>query len=116
VEATAAAHPPISTTKVSGSCFKGWLKYAVASYEDIAVAICRIISTSKTPRYVVTARAVMRVLSREIPPGALRAALNKYGFVYMRASGVDVGKYVVDVETAKSICERIMRRKKRARF
>ena len=94
----------------------GWLNYAVTSYEDVAVAICRILSTSKTRRYVVTARAVMRVLGREIPHGALRVALNKYGFRYVRAGTADVAKYVVDMESAKPICEKIMRRKKRVRF
>ncbi len=84
-------------------------------YEDVADAICRIISTSKTRRYVVTARAVMRLLGREIPHGALRAALNKYGFRYVRVGNPDAVKYVVDVETSRPICEKI-RRKKRARF
>ena len=85
----------------------------MAQYEDVAVAICRIISTSKTRRYVVTARAVMRVLGREIPHGALRAALNKYGFSYMPVHRSDAGKYVVDAEAAKPLCEKMMKRKKR---
>jgi len=88
----------------------------VASYEDVAMAICRILSTSKTRRYVVTARAVMRVLGREMPHGALRVALNKYGFRYARAGTADVAKYIVDVESARSICEKIIRRKKKAHF
>ncbi len=83
---------------------------------EIAEAVCRILSTSKTRRYVVTARAVMRMLGREIPHGVLRAALNKYGFRYARAGGPDAAKYVVDVESARHVCEKIMKRKKRARF
>jgi len=87
------------------------------AYEDVAVAICHILSTSKTRRYVVTARAVMRMLGREIPHGVLRAALDRYGFRYVRAGTADVAKYIVDVETAKPICQKIIiRRKKRVRF
>jgi 6-phosphofructokinase len=88
----------------------------VVASDVVAEAICRILFTAKTRRYVVTARGVMRVLGREIPHGALRAALNKYGFVYVRVGNYDVGKYVVDVEIAKPICEKIMKRKKKARF
>jgi hypothetical protein len=88
----------------------------VASYEDVAVAICRILSTSKTRRYVVTARAVMHTLGRDLPHGALRAVLNRYGFRYARAGTADVVKYVVDVESARRICEKLRRRKKRAVF
>ena len=88
----------------------------MAPYEDVATAICRILSTSRTRHYVVTARAVMRVLGREIPHGALRVALDKYGFKYVRAGTADVAKYIVDVESAKPICEKIMKRKKRALF
>jgi hypothetical protein len=88
----------------------------VASYEDVAAAICRILSTAKTRHYVVTARAVMRTLGRDLPQGALRAVLNHYGFRYMRVGTDDVVKYIVDVEAAKPICEKIMRRKKRAVF
>jgi len=88
----------------------------VASYEDVAAAICRILSTAKTRRYVVTARAAMRMLGREIPHGALRAALNRFGFRYVRVSNSDAGKYIVDVDAARLICEKIMKRKKRVRF
>jgi len=84
-------------------------------YEDVATAVCRILSTAKSRQYVVTIRAVIRELGREIPHGVLRATLNRYAFKYVRVGG-DVGKYVVDVEAAKPICERIIRRKKRARF
>jgi hypothetical protein len=87
----------------------------MASHEDIAVAICRILSTSKTRHYVVTARAVMRKLGRDMPHGVLRATLDKYGFMYTRV-GSDVVKYIVDAEAAKHICEKIMKRKKRAVF
>ncbi len=83
---------------------------------EIAETVCRILSTAKTRQYVVTARAVMRVLGREIPHGVLRAALNKYGFKYVRVGGSDTAKYVVDVESARRICEKIMKRKKKARF
>jgi hypothetical protein len=88
----------------------------VVTYEDVAAAVCRILSTAKTPRYVVTARAVMRVLGREIPHGVLRAALNRYGFAYVRVGNSDAGKYVVEVESAKPICEEIMKKKKKALF
>jgi len=89
----------------------------VVTYEDIAAAVCRILSTAKTRQYVVTIHGVMRVLGREIPPRALRAALNKYGFKYVRVGSSDVGKYVVDVESARLICRKIIRgRKKRALF
>jgi len=87
----------------------------MVSYEDVATAVCRILSTAKSRQYVVTIRAVIRELGREIPHGVLRAVLNRYAFKYMRVGG-DVGKYVVDVESARSICEKIIRRKKRARF
>jgi hypothetical protein len=92
-----------------------WISYAVATYEDIAMAVCRILSTARTRRYVVTIRGVMRVLGREIPHGALRATLDRYGFRYTRVGG-DVGKYIVDAETAKLLCEKLGRRKKRVRF
>lgn len=86
-------------------------------YEDIATAICKILSTAKTRQYVVTARGVARALGSEIPPRALRAALNRYGFKYMRVGSVDVGKYVVDVESAREICRKIEgRTKKKSRF
>jgi hypothetical protein len=88
----------------------------VVTYEDVAAAVCRILSTAKTRQYVVTARAVMWVLGREIPHGVLRAVLNKYGFSYAAVHKSDAGKYVVDVEAAKPICEKIMKRKKKARF
>ena len=88
----------------------------MASYEDVAAAICRILSTAKTRHYVVTARAVMRLLGRDLPQGALRAVLNRYGFKYIRAGTDDVVKYVVDVESARRICEKLGRRKKRALF
>ena len=84
--------------------------------DAIAAAVCRILSTAKTPRYVVTARGVMRALGREIPHGALRAVLDRYGFRYVRAGTADVVKYVVDVASARSICKKIIRRKKKARF
>ena len=87
-----------------------------AMYELVAEAVCRILSTARTPRYVVTARAVMRALGREIPHGALRATLDRYGFRYARAGTADVAKYVVDVESAREICEKLGRRKKKARF
>jgi 6-phosphofructokinase len=88
----------------------------VVTDDAIAEAVCRILATAKTRRYVVTARAVMRVLGREMPHGALRAALNKYGFRYVRAGTADIAKYIVDVESARPICEKIMKRKKRALF
>ncbi len=83
---------------------------------EIAEAVCRILSTAKTQRYFVTARTVMRMLGRDLRQGALRAALNKYGFKYVRVGGSDAAKYVVDVESARRICEEIMKRKKKARF
>jgi hypothetical protein len=88
----------------------------VVSYEEVAAAVCRILSTAKTRRYVVTARGVMRALGREIPHGVLRAALDSYGFRYVRVSSSDTGKYVVDIESAKPICEQITKRKKKVRF
>ena len=56
------------------------------------------------------------MLGREIPHGALRAALNRFGFRYVRVSNSDAGKYIVDVDAARLICEKIMKRKKRVRF
>jgi uncharacterized membrane protein len=58
----------------------------------------------------------MRALGREIPHGVLRAVLDRYGFRYVRVGTADVAKYVVDVEAAKPICKKIMKRKKRTRF
>ena len=84
--------------------------------EAVAEAVCRILSTAKTPRYVVTARAVMHVLGSDLPQGVLRAVLNRYGFKYVRISKSDAAKYVVDVESARHICEKLRRRKKRAVF
>jgi len=85
--------------------------------DAIAAAVCRILSTAKTRQYVVTARAVMRVLGQEISHGKLRAVLNKYGFRYVRWGAADsVPKYVVDVESARRICEKIKERKKSAFF
>ncbi len=81
--------------------------------EAIVVAVCRILSTAKTRQYVVTARAVMRELGYEIPNGRLRAVLRKYGFVYRRVGNYDVGKYVVDVESAREICQKKARKKSR---
>jgi len=81
--------------------------------EAIAEAVCRILTAAKTPRYVVTARAVMRLLGRDLPQGVLRAALNRYGFKYIRVNKTDAAKYVVDVESARRICEKLRRRKKR---
>ncbi len=83
--------------------------------EAIAAAVCRIVSTAKTWQYVVTARAVMRMLGQEIPNGRLRAVLRKYGFRYTRVGSYDVGKYVVDVESAREICRKI-KEKKKSRF
>ncbi len=83
---------------------------------EIAETVCRILSTAKTRQYVVTARAVMRTLGYEIPNGRLRAVLRRFGFAYRRVGGYDVGKYVVDVESARRICEKIMKRKKRSLF
>ena len=77
--------------------------------EDVAAAVCRILSTAKTRQYVVTARAVMRLLGREVPHGVLRAVLNKYGFQYVRVS--PTAKYVVDAESARYICRKIKRKK-----
>jgi hypothetical protein len=89
----------------------------VVTHEDVVEAVCRILFTAKTRRYVVTARGVMRVLGREMPHGVLRAALDRYGFRFVRAGSADVAKYVVDVEHARAICEKIRkRRKKRASF
>jgi hypothetical protein len=87
-----------------------------AVYELVAAAVCRILSTARTRRYVVTARAVMRELGREVPHGALRATLNRYGFRYVPVHKSDVGKYVVDVESARPICEKIMKKKKKTLF
>jgi len=84
--------------------------------EAVAEAVCSILSTAKTPRYVVTARGVMRELGRDLPQGVLRAALNRYGFKYVRAGTSGAVKYIVDVEAAKPICEKLRRRKKRAVF
>lgn len=78
--------------------------------EAIAVAVCRILNTAKTRQYVVTARAVMHVLGREVPHGVLRAVLRRYGFKYVRVSGV--AKYVVDVESARRICGKLEKKKK----
>jgi hypothetical protein len=83
------------------------------THEDVAVAVCKILSTAKTRQYVVTIRGVMRVLGREIPHGVLRAVLNKYGFSYAAVHKSDVGKYVVDVEAAKPICEKIRGKRRR---
>jgi hypothetical protein len=89
----------------------------MVTYEDVAAAVCRILSTAKTRRYVVTARGVMRALGAELPHGVLRAALSRYGFRYVPVHKSDAGKYVVEVEHARPICEKIMkRRKKRAVF
>jgi len=79
--------------------------------DAIAAAVCRILSTAKTRYYVVTARAVMRELGAEIRHGRLRAVLRRYGFQYIRR-GATVPKYVVDVESARRICEKIKERKK----
>jgi hypothetical protein len=76
--------------------------------EAVAAAVCRILSTAKTRQYVVTARAVMRELGAEMQSGRLRAVLRRYGFVYTRVGNYDVGKYVVDVESARRICEKIL--------
>jgi len=80
--------------------------------EAVAAAVCQILSTAKTRRYVVTARAVMHVLGQELRQGALRATLNRYGFKYVRVSGSDAAKYVVDVESARRICEKIKKKKR----
>jgi hypothetical protein len=85
----------------------------VVTYEDVAAAVCRILSTAKTRRYVVTARGVMRTLGREIPHGVLRAALDRYSFTYAPVHKSAAGKYVVEVESAKLICEKIMKRRKK---
>ena len=50
---------------------------------------------------MVTARGVMRELGRDLPQGVLRAALNRYGFKYVRAGTADVAKYVVDAASAR---------------
>ena len=85
--------------------------------DAIAAAVCRILSTAKTRYYVVTARAVMRELGAEIRHGRLRAVLRRYGFQYIRRGATDsVPKYVVDVESARRICEKIKERKKSAFF
>ncbi len=83
---------------------------------EVAETVCRILSTAKTRQYVVTARAVMRELGYEIPNGRLRAVLNKYGFRYTRVGSYDVGKYVVDVESAREICQKKVRARKKSRF
>jgi hypothetical protein len=83
--------------------------------EDVAAAVCRILSTAKTRRYVVTTRGVMRILGRDLPQGVLRAVLNKYGFSYVPVHKSDAGKYVVDVESARPICEKIKRRRRKKR-
>jgi hypothetical protein len=83
--------------------------------EDVAAAVCKILSTAKTRRYVVTARGVMRILGRDLPQGVLRAVLNKYGFRYVSID-TNVGKYVVDVESARPICEKIKRRRRKKRL
>jgi hypothetical protein len=85
----------------------------VVTYEDVAAAVCRILSTAKTRQYVVTARGVMYVLGQEIRHGVLRATLNRYGFRYVPVHKADVGKYVVEVESAKPICEKIMKKRKK---
>jgi len=83
----------------------------------IAAAVCRILSTAKTRFYVVTARGVMHVLGEEIRNGALRAVLRRYGFKYVRYGTADsIPKYVVDVESAREICQKLVRRKKRSFF
>jgi hypothetical protein len=84
--------------------------------DAVAAAVCRILSTAKTRQYVVTARAVMHALGQEIRQGALRATLRRFGFKYVRVGGSDAAKYVVDVEVARRICEKIERRKKRLFF
>jgi len=82
--------------------------------EAIVAAVCRILSTAKTRYYVVTARGVMRVLGQEIRHGRLRAVLRYYGFQFTRWGPADsLPKYVVDVESAKRICEKIREKKKR---
>jgi hypothetical protein len=88
----------------------------VVTDEDIAAAICRILSTAKTRYYVVTARAVMRELGAEMRHGRLRAVLRRYGFQYIRRGAPDsLPKYVVDVESARRICEK-MRKKSKSFF
>ena len=85
--------------------------------EAIAEAVCRILSTAKTRYYVVTARGVMRELGEEIRHGRLRAVLKKYGFLYIRRGPVDsVPKYVVDVESARAVCQKLERKKTRSFF
>jgi len=90
----------------------------VVTDEAIAEAVCHILSTARTRQYVVTARAVMRELGEEIRNGALRAVLRRYGFRFIRHGPVDsVPKYVVDVESARPICQKIReRRKKKSGF
>jgi len=85
--------------------------------DAIAAAVCRILSTAKTRYYVVTARGVMRELGAEIRHGRLRAVLRRYGFRYIRRGPADsIPKYVVDVESARVICQKIMERKKSKSF
>ena len=85
--------------------------------DAIAAAICRILSTAKTRYYVVTARAVMRELGAEIRHGRLRAVLRRYGFQYIRYGTADsVPKYVVDVESARVICQKMVRKKSKSFF
>jgi transposase len=84
--------------------------------EDIAGAICYILSTAKTRQYVITIHGVIKVLGEEIHHGAIRRVLNKYGFKYVKVSNSDTRKYVVDVEHAKPICEKIRWRRKKGLF
>ena len=85
--------------------------------EAIAEAVCRILSTAKTRFYVVTARGVMRVLGEEMRHGRLRAVLKRYGFRFVRHGAADSApKYIVDVESARPICKKMERRKKRSFF
>jgi len=79
--------------------------------DAIAAAVCRILSTAKTPRYVVTARGVMRELGVEIRHGRLRAVLRRFGFKYVRVGTPDAAKYVVDVESARAICRKMEKKK-----
>jgi len=79
--------------------------------DAIVAAICRILSAAKTRHYVVTARGVMRELGAEIRHGRLRAVLRRYGFKYVRAGTPDVAKYVVDVESARTICQKMEKKK-----
>ncbi|MFZ8810848.1 MAG: hypothetical protein ACO2PN_22415 [Pyrobaculum sp.] len=85
----------------------------MVSDDAIAAAVCRILSTAKTRYYVVTARGVMRELGQEIRHGRLRAVLRRFGFQYIRHGTADsLPKYVVDVESAKKICQKIREKKK----